>query len=50
MSSTPNWEHLFSPAYCTICGQDISIQNCDCQDDLSEIVEDCFDDREVDEI
>lgn len=50
MSSTPNWEHLLKPIYCSICGEDISIDNCDCQDDMSDVVEDSFDDFEVDEI
>jgi len=44
-----NWEHLFKPIYCSICGKDISIQKCDCIDDMLEITEDDYGDDKYEE-
>jgi predicted nucleic acid-binding Zn ribbon protein len=49
MSTSPNWENLFKPVYCSVCGQDVSVDKCDCVDDLSEIVEDDYGDDKYEE-
>lgn len=54
MSTTPdNWERLLSPVYCSNCGEDISVDRCNCikeyelESDIDECVEDVYRDIEL---
>jgi len=45
MSSSPDWEKLFNKrAYCSVCGEDVTIQSCDCLEYDVLDGEDTFDD------